>query len=384
MKKAYKYSEYHRSFACVDLSAIKENFDQLKNRTKAGTKTMAVVKADAYGHGAVMVAKALEDKADYFAVAVIEEAVELRKNGIKKPILILSFTSPCQFEMLINNDLIATIYTFEDAKKLSEAAQKLNKTALVHVAVDTGMSRIGFADREKSAEEIKLITELPFVKIDGMFTHFACADAADKTSALIQKNRFDAFIELVESKGVTIPVKHCCNSAATIDFDSHYDMIRMGISLYGLYPSDEVARDRVCLKPAMEVVSHIIHIKDVAAGVGVGYGHTYVTKAPRKIATVCIGYADGYNRAFSNKGFVLINGKKAPVVGRVCMDQIMVDITDVESATVGDYVVIMGESGNEKITAEQLGSMSGSFNYEVVCTFMPRVIRTYFENGEMI
>lgn len=384
MKKMHNSFEYHRSFACIDLTAIKENFDALKSLVRPETKVMAVMKADAYGHGAVRVAKTLEGKADYFAVADIEEALELRENGIENPVLILSYTSLYQYEILINNNLIPTIYSLEDASRLSAVSVKLGKKCVVHIAVDTGMNRVGFVDSPESADIIEKISCLPNIEVEGIFTHFACADSKDKTSALAQKERFDTFIRLLESKGVDIPLKHCCNSAATIDFDSHYNMVRIGISLYGLYPSDEVMEERVALKPAMEVISHIIHIKDVEAGVGIGYGHTYVTSEKRKIATVCIGYADGFSRAFSNKGYVLIRGKKAPVIGRVCMDQIMVDITDIDGVNVGDYVVIMGENGSETITAEQLGEMCGSFNYEIICTFMPRVVRMYYENGEIV
>lgn len=384
MKKMHNSFEYHRSFACIDLTAIKENFDALKSLVGSETKVLAVMKADAYGHGAVRVAKTLEDRADYFAVADIEEALELRENGIKNPVLILSYTSLYQYEILINNNLIPTIYSLDDAARLSDVAVKLGKKCTVHIAVDTGMNRVGFEDSPKSADTIEKISRLPNIEVEGIFTHFACADSKDKTSAMAQKKRFDAFLELLKAKGIDIPLKHCCNSAATIDFDSHYNMVRIGISLYGLYPSDEVMAERVELKPAMEVISHIIHIKDVEAGVGIGYGHTYITNEKRKIATVCIGYADGFSRAFSNKGYVLIRGKKAPVVGRVCMDQIMVDITDIDGVNVGDYVVILGENGNETITAEQLGEMCGSFNYEIICTFMPRVVRMYYENGEIV
>lgn len=379
-----KSLEYHRSFVCVNLDAIKSNFDALKSCVTSGTKMMAVLKANAYGHGAVRVAKALENKADYFAVADIEEAMELRENEIKNPILILSYTSPCQFEILIKNDLVATLYSYEDAQRLSETAVELGKKAVVHLAVDTGMNRIGFADNEESAEIIEKISKLEGLVIEGLFTHFACADSGDKTSAFAQKKRFDDFIARLESKNINIPVKHACNSAAIIDFDSHYDMVRMGITLYGLYPSDEVNTKKISLIPAMQVISHVIHIKDVEAGVGIGYGHAYVTTEKRRIATVCIGYADGFNRALSNKGYVLINGKKAPITGRVCMDQIMVDITDIPDVAVGDLVAILGTSGEAEITAEELGEMCGSFNYEVVCTFMPRVIRVYYENGEII
>ena len=383
MNSNHKYHDYHRSFACIDLDAIKSNFDSLKSRVPSSVKTMAVVKANAYGHGAIRVAKELEKKADYFAVAVIEEAIELRDGGIKNPILILSYTSPYQFEALINNELIPSVYRYEDAEMLSQEACRLGKTAVIHIAVDTGMSRIGFKDSEKSADTVKKISELPNIRIEGIFSHFACADAEDKTCALGQKKRFDNFIAMLEERGLTIPVKHICNSASIIDFDFSYDMVRMGISLYGLYPSDEVKKDSVSLTPAMEVVSHIIHIKEIEAGTGVGYGHIYIAPEKRKIATVCIGYADGFNRAFSNKGYVLINGKKAPITGKVCMDQIMVDITDIKDAKIGDHVIIMGSSNGETVTAEQLGQMCESFNYEVVCTFMPRVMRLYYENGEL-
>lgn len=383
MKTKHTSFEYHRSFACIDLSAIKANFDSLMSRTAKGTKAMAIVKADAYGHGALRVAKALQGRADYFGVAGIEEAVELRDGGITQPILILSYTAPSQFETLINSSLIPTVYTLEDARKLSQEACRLGKTAVIHVAVDTGMSRIGFRDNETGVREIEAISKLDGICIEGIFTHFACSDSADKSSAYAQKERFDAFISSLEKIGINIPVKHACNSAAIIDFDSHYDMVRIGISLYGLYPSQEVKMQNVNLKPAMAVFSHIIYVKDVEAGTGIGYGHSYITDKKRRIATVSIGYADGFDRAFSNKGFVLVNGRKAPIVGRVCMDQTMIDVTDISDAKTGDYAVVLGTSGSESITAEQLGEMCESFNYEVVCTFMPRVKRIYFENGNV-
>ena len=381
MQKSLKY---HRSFAKIDLSAIKENFIALKECIPDGTKTMAIVKANAYGHGAVRVAKVLENMADYFAVADIQEALELRENGIKNPILILSYTSSYHYEELIANSIISTIYSLEDARKLSQLAVEMNKNALVHIAVDTGMNRIGLKDTDESADIIKRISELSNIVIDGIFTHFASADCKDKTFMNVQHERFVEFLGKLESRGVEIPLRHCCNSAAIIDSDYHYDMVRMGIALYGLYPSDEVVKEKVALKPAMEVISRIIHIKDVEAGEGIGYGHAYVTPEKRRIATVCIGYADGYSRAFSNNGVVLVGGKRAPVVGRVCMDQIMIDITGIENACVGDRVIIMGEDKGGKITAEELGEMCGSFNYEMICTFMPRVNKIYYENGELV
>ncbi len=379
MKKKYGPHGYYRSFACVDLSAIRYNFEQLKSNLRPGVRTMAVVKADAYGHGSVKVSQMLERMTDYFAVSVIEEATVLRENGIKKPILILTYTSPAQFEKLINYDLIATIYSYDDAVRLSEAAKRLGEEAVMHIAVDTGMERIGFKDTDESADIIEKIVRLPSVRVEGLFSHLACADCKDKSSALAQVERFDAFIKKLESRGVDIPVKHICNSAAAIDFGNHYDLVRFGISMYGLYPSEEVDKNRVILKPAMEVLSHVIHVKDVEAGTGIGYGHAYITPEKKKIATVCIGYADGYSRAYSNNGIVLINGKRAPVVGRVCMDQIMVDVTHIDNVKTGDIAVIMGKSDDEFISAEELGELAGSFNYEIICTFMPRVSRFYYD-----
>ena len=381
MQKSLKF---HRSFARIDLTAIRNNFESLKALLKPGVKTMAIVKANAYGHGAVRVAKTLENLADYFAVADIQEALELRDNGIKNPILILSYTSTYHYEELIGNEIIPTVYSLEDAIKLSQTAVEMSRKAVIHIAVDTGMNRIGLKDCDESADIVKKISTLPNIEIEGVFTHFACADCKDKSFVNVQKQRFDKFVSSLEDRGLDIPIKHCCNSAATIDCDSHYDMVRMGIALYGLYPSDEVMKEKVALKPAMEVVSRIIHIKDVEPGEGIGYGHAYVTPEKKKIATVCIGYADGYNRAFSNNGCVLVNGKRAKVVGRVCMDQIMIDITGIDGANVGDQVIIMGEQKGSIITAEELGEMCGSFNYEMICTFMPRVNKIYYENGKML
>ena len=384
MDKNIDKQHYYRSYARVDLACIRNNFDELKKILAPETKTMAVVKADGYGHGSVAVAKTLEGRADYFAVADIAEAVELRDNGIRTPILILSYTSPYQYEQMINLGITATVYSLADAKAISETAKNLGKTALIHVAVDTGMSRVGFKDCAESAETVKEISELDNIFVEGLFSHYACADCADKASAAEQKNRFDNFIAMLREIGIEIPIKHICNSAGAIDLDDHYDMVRLGISLYGLYPSDEVYKEGLALKPAMEVMSHIIHIKEIEEGTPVGYGHTYIAPSKRKVATVCIGYADGYQRAFSNKGVVLIRGKRAPVIGRVCMDQIMIDITGIDDAVVGDYVVIMGRNGDEYLSAEELGELAGSFNYEIICTLMPRVIRTYTdsENNE--
>lgn len=375
---------YYRSFAKIDLDAIVSNFENLKKRVNKGVKVCSVVKADAYGHGSVQVAKVLEDKTDFFAVAALEEALVLRDGEIKKPILILSYSNESLYKTLIEKNITPTIYNLEEAKAFSDTAVSMGKKAPVHIAVDTGMSRIGFFPCEESADIVKEISLLPGIELQGMFSHYAKADYEDKTAANKQTERFDYFISLLEKRGVSIPIKHICNSAGIIEFDKQYDMVRMGISLYGMYPSDEVKKDRVKLTPAMEVISHVIHVKTVEAGTGIGYGHVYVADSQRKIATVSIGYADGYNRCLTGKGWVIIHGKKAPIRGKVCMDQIMVDVTDIPDVKVGDHAVIMGKMGNEEISAETLGELCHSFDYEVVCTFMPRVKRFYYHGDELI
>lgn len=384
MTDSHIYKQYHRSFACVDLDAIDSNLSQLKACLNEGVKTLAVVKADAYGHGSVTVSKHIEDKVDYFAVATIEEAITIRDGGIKKPVLVLSFTSPYQYEALIERNITATIYNVDEAKILSDVALQKGKKAKIHVSVDTGMGRIGFTPDEKGADSVKEISLLEGIELEGLFSHYACADCEDKTDASQQTKLFDSFIELLRKRNVEIPIKHICNSAGTMEFSKQYDMCRMGIALYGLYPSDEVKKDKVKLTPAMEVVSHVIHVKTVPQGFKIGYGHIYEAPSERTIATVCIGYADGYKRCLTGVGYVLIHGKKAPIVGKVCMDQIMVDVTDIPEAKVGDHAVIMGKSCEEVLSAETLGEMCHSFNYEVVCNFMPRVTRIYYKDGKLI
>ncbi len=373
---------YYRSFARIDLDAIENNFNELKALLAPKVKTMCVIKADAYGHGSHRIALFLQNKCDYFAVASINEGEELRAEGVKTPMLILSYVSPLEYEDLIRNDITATIYDPESARLLSETALKMNKTAKIHIAVDTGMGRIGFPDDESGAAAVEKIKRLPGLYVEGLFSHYACADEKDKTSANEQTERFENFIALLEKRSIDIPIKHICNSAAVIEGEKSFDMVRFGVSLYGLYPSPDVQKERVRLVPAMQVESHIVYVKTVKKGTKIGYGQTYTAPCERKIATVCIGYADGFNRCFSNKGYVLIKGKKAPVVGKVCMDQIMVDVSDIEQVSVGDRAVILGKDGGSSISAEELGSMSDSFNYEVLCNFMPRIKRIYVRHGE--
>jgi alanine racemase len=367
-------AEYYRCYKEVDLDIIEKNFDALKALTKDGVKAMAVVKADAYGHGAVRVAQKLKDKADFFAVATAREGMELRENGIKNPILVLSYCAPAEYDLILKYGITPTISSEEDAYILNAAAGALGINCKIHVAVDTGMSRIGVSDNESGFYAVQTMAMMPNITIEGIFSHFAKADYKDKTSADRQTARFEAFVNRLEAEGVSIPIKHICNSAGLIEFDTqHYDMVRMGLALYGLYPSDEVQKDRVQLTPAMKVVSHVIHIKDIDEGTPVSYGESYVAKEKKKIATVSIGYADGYNRSFSDTGYVMIKGEKAPIIGKVCMDLAVVDISHIPGVKIGMPATVLGDG----ITAEDLGRMCGSFNYEVVCNFAKRVTAVY-------
>lgn len=372
--------KYYRTYASVDLSAIENNINELKKKLHDGVLTLATVKADAYGHGAVGVAVFIQDMVDYFGIAELYEAIELREAGVKKPILVLSYTSPYQYEALIENELTQTIFNYDDAVALSSAAVKLNKIARVHIAIDTGMSRIGFFCNDESVEIVKRINDLPNIYIEGIFSHYACADCPDTTTTEKQTALFKEFNEKLLNRGIKIPIKHMCNSAGTLTRDEQFDMVRLGIVMYGLYPDECVIDGSVNLKPAMKIVSHVIHVKEVPEGSGVSYGHTFFSKRKTKIATVCIGYADGYSRLFSNKGKVLINGEFCNVIGRVCMDQLMVDVTDLENVSVGDEVIILGSDGKNSITAEELAELTGTINYEVVCQFQKRVTIVQHKN----
>ena len=368
-----KTEKYYRTYASVDLSAITNNINELKKKLKKGVLTLATVKADAYGHGAKGVALHIQNMVDYFGIAELGEAVELREAGVEKPILVLSYTSPYQYEILIENELTQTIFNYDDAVALSAAAVKLNKIARVHIAIDTGMSRIGFFCNDESVEIVKRINDLPNIYIEGIFSHYACADCPDKSTTKKQTELFKEFNNKLLERGIKIPIKHICNSAGSLTLDEQFDMVRLGLVMYGLYPDDCVNDGTVNLKPAMKIVSHVIHVKEVPAGSGVSYGHTFFSERQTKIATICIGYADGYSRLFSNKGKVLINGEFANVIGRVCMDQLMVDVTDLKSVNVGDEVVILGEDGKNSITAEELAAMTDTINYEIICQFQKRV-----------
>lgn len=374
---------YQRIYAKIDLNAIEKNVAGVRSRIPKSTKIMAVIKADAYGHGAAVLAHFLEKQVDWFGVATADEAIELRNHGCGKPILILGYVHPEEYPELVKYNITPAIFRYTDAKKLSDAAQQQGKTAGIHIKIDTGMCRIGYPVKRETAEEIKQISLLPGLRITGMFSHFYAADAKDKTSALAQRERFDRMIEMLEDIGVEIPIKHLNNSAGTMELNKYYDMVRMGIMLYGIYPSDEMDPSYP-LYPAMELISHISHVKTIEAGEGISYGHIYVADHPVRVATVPVGYADGYPRSLSNKGYVLIRGRRCPILGRVCMDQMMVDVSDLENASVGEQVVLMGCDGEECITAAQVGDAAGSFSYEFVSGIGMRVPRVYFYNGKPV
>lgn len=377
--------DYERVRAEIDLDAVRENITNLKALTKAGTKMMAVVKADGYGHGAIAVAKALRNLVDGYAVATVEEGVALREASVDKMVLILGITFPEYAGKVVSYGLSQVVSSLEEAEALSAAAVKRNTRAKVHIGLDTGMGRIGFPDKDESIDTIKKISELPGITIEGIFTHYARCDEADKTSVKDQLKRYSDFVDKVEAAGIHIPIHHASNSAGIIELpESNFDMVRSGITTYGLYPSNEVSKDKAVLKPAMRLVSHVTFVKTVPAGTGISYGSTFVTAHETKVATIPVGYADGYPRQLSNKGSVLIGGNRVPILGRVCMDQMMVDVTEISDVKPGDEVVLVGSQGNESISAEELGDLSGRFNYELVCDITARVPRVYFENGKRV
>lgn len=372
-------NRYLRCYAEISLEAIGHNIREVKKRLPEGVKLLGVVKANAYGHGAVPVASYLENQVDYFATATIEEAVELRENGISAPILILGYVSPSQYGDLVEYDITQTIDSYAQALALEKEAARQNRKAKAHLAVDTGMTRIGFQVTEHDADEAAKIADLPHIELEGMFTHFSCADQEDKTYCSMQMEKYDKMTALLAERGVTIPLRHICNSAGIMEFDDHrFEMVRSGIITYGIYPSEEVKKERLDLIPALSWKSHVIHVKEVGPGIGVSYGATYVTEKPMtRIATVSAGYADGYPRALSNRGCVLIHGKKAPIIGRICMDQMMVDVTDIPDVQVEDVVTLVGTDGDETITIEEIANPAARFDYEMLCDISSRVTRVY-------
>lgn len=377
---------YNRVCARVDLDAIEYNIEMMKNNIKEDTSMIAVIKTDGYGHGAVPIAKMLAPK-EYiwgYAVAALDEAVVLKKAGIEKPVLVLGCIFPDQREAMLARDIRMTCYTEEMAKEVSDLAGTMNKKAHIHIKLDTGMSRLGFLINEESAEIIARIAKMPNLVMEGIYTHFAKADEIDKSFTEKQIKNYLWMKKALEEKGVTFTYYHCSNSAGIIDVkEANMDLARAGISTYGLYPSEDVKKDNVPLKPALELISHAAHVKWVEAGTPVSYGGTYITDRKTKIVTVPVGYGDGYPRSLSNKGYVLIHGKKAPILGRVCMDQFMVDATDIENVAFGDKIILVGNDGDEKLPVEILSELSGRFNYEFVCDLGKRIPREYIRHGEV-
>lgn len=372
-----------RFYAKIELDSIGKNVAGVRNKIAPGTMIMAVIKADAYGHGAVQIASYLEDKVDWYGVATVDEALELRKSGTKKNILVLGATMPDDYSSIVKYDITATIFDYERAKLLSNEAVLQNKTVNIHIKVDTGMSRIGLPVENESIDIISGILSLPNIKIEGIFSHLAKADESDKTSTKLQIESFERFITMLREHNIDISIKHLYNSAGIMEMPNTYDMVRMGIMLYGYYPSDEVNKEYK-LYPAMELISQVSYVKNVSKGTGVSYGHTYIAQSDMKIATVPVGYADGYPRCLSGKGEVLINGIRCKIIGRICMDQLMVDVTDIDDVSVGNEVVLVGNQGEEFISVEDVADNAHSFNYEFICGISRRVPRVYYDNGEFI
>ena len=373
---------FDNTYVKIDLDAIDANLDAV--RSKTGANIMAVVKADAYGHGAVQIARLIQEKCAFFGVSNVAEALELRQAGLKNPILILGYTPVDAFPIVIREDIRPAIFHYEDAAVLSREAQRRKRNVAFHFAVDTGMSRIGFQATEESADRCAEIASMPYLKAEGLFSHFATADCADLSRSRTQAELFDRFDRMLKDRGVEIPIRHLNNSAGLMNFDNHYEMVRSGIVTYGMYPSEEVSPEKLPLQPALSWHSRVTHVKTLPAGREISYGGTYVTTAPTRVATVPVGYADGYRRSLSGKFFVLIRGQKAPILGRVCMDQMMVDVTDIPGVSVDDPVTLVGRDGAQTITMEQIAGAADSFNYEFVCGISRRVPRIYCRNGEVV
>lgn len=375
------FEKYQRVYAAVDLTAILENMERMHENLQPGTQMIGVIKTDGYGHGAIPIGRELE-KLDYvfgYAVATAEEAVSLREAGLQKPILILGYTFPYCYEELIRQKIRPAVFRADTIQELDACAGRLGKKAIVHVKVDTGMSRVGIRPNEEGLSFLRKLSQLPNIEVEGIFTHFARADEQDKRSAGEQLTQFTGFVEKAERLlNRTIPIKHCSNSAGILTFpEANLSLVRAGITLYGLSPSAEVPKELLHLRPALSLKSHLVYVKELEAGTPVSYGGTYVTKERTRVATVPVGYGDGYPRSLSNKGYVLIRGKRASILGRICMDQFMVDVTAIPDACEGDEVTLIGTDGGEEITMEQLGDLSGRFNYELACDLGQRIPRVY-------
>ncbi len=380
--------QFNRICATIDLDAIRYNIENMKANLQPGPQMIAVVKSDGYGHGALPIAREIEEL-DYlfgYGVATFEEAMILRQGGIRKPIIILGYTFPECYGQMAEQEIRPAVFRRDMLPALSQAAAKTGKKIKVHIKVDTGMSRIGVQTDEDGLSFVQECLETPGIEAEGIFTHFARADEIDKTAAAEQLRSFIRFLQKLEDRtGVRIPIRHCSNSAGIIEMkEANLDAVRAGVALYGMWPSEEVDQTTVSLRPTLTLTSHIIYIKELSAGRQISYGGTYETREPVRVATIPVGYGDGYPRSLSNLGYVLIRGRKAPVLGRVCMDQMMVDVSGIPEAAEDDPVILIGRDGTEEITMEALGNLSGRFNYELACCLNRRVPRIYVKNGEVV
>ncbi len=379
---------YERVYAKIDLDAIVDNMNHMKENIDPHTKMIGVIKTDGYGHGCVPIARCLEEM-EYvygYAVATPEEGHILRQAGIKKPILILGYTFPYAFELIAKEEIRPAVFREDSLQELSRAAGRVGKNIKVHIKVDTGMSRIGIRPDDSGIAFVRKLVATDRLEIEGIFTHFSRADETDKTNARKQLEIFTRFVHRIESElNIRIPYKHCSNSAGILELpEANMDIVRAGITLYGLMPSDEVRKDIVPLRPALSLHSKVVYVKTLHEGESISYGGTFTAKSQMRVATVPVGYGDGYPRSLSNKGYCLIMGKRAPILGRVCMDQFMVDVSDIPEATEGSEVTLIGKDGNEEITAEMLGDLSGRFNYELVCDLGKRIPRVFFRHGDVV
>ncbi len=374
--------ELDNSYVTINLDAIEANFNAISK--KARNAVMAVIKADGYGHGAVEIARLLQGKCAFFGLASISEALQLRRAGITAPLLVLGHTPVSAFPEAIEEGIRVTIFHYETALALSQEAVRQNKTAYFHFAVDTGMSRLGFQVTEEHADLCAAIARLPGLCAEGLFSHFATADSGDLSRTRAQAALFSQFDAMLKSKGVCVPIRHLDNSAGILHFGCEYEMVRAGIILYGMYPSEEMATSAISLQPALQWISKIVHLQLLPAGREIGYGGTFVTQRPTLVATIPVGYADGYRRNLSNRFYVLIRGKKAPILGRVCMDQMMVDVTDIPDVQHSDEVTLIGIDGEETITMEEISAAADSFNYEFVCGINHRRIPRVYYRGDQV